>query len=81
MFKVTDLFILYFFIQNVYANKKIFKIKGYKIMLKGSNCDRKSQFSEILTELLNPREMQSKLSLSIVINNISFGFCNNLGLK
>jgi len=24
-------------------------------MLKGSNCDRKSQFSEILTELLNPR--------------------------
>ena len=28
----TDLFILYFFIQNVYANKKVFKIKGYKIM-------------------------------------------------
>ena len=24
-------------------------------MLKGSNCDRKSQFSEILTEPLNPR--------------------------
>jgi len=32
IFKLTDLFILYFFIQNVYANKKIFKIKGYKIM-------------------------------------------------
>ena len=27
-------------------------------MLKGSNCDRKSQFSEILTEPLNPRENQ-----------------------
>ena len=24
-------------------------------MYKGSNCDRKSQLSEILTELLNPR--------------------------
>ena len=24
-------------------------------MEKGSNCDRKSQFSEILTEPLNPR--------------------------
>ena len=24
-FKLTDLFILYFFIQNVYANKKVFK--------------------------------------------------------
>ena len=32
VFRLTDLFILYFFIQNVYANKKVFKIKGYKIM-------------------------------------------------
>jgi len=54
-FRLTDLFVLYFFIQNNYANKKIFIIKGYKIMYKGSNCDRKSQFSEILTEPLNPR--------------------------
>ena len=38
--------------------KKIFKIKGYKIMLKGSNCDRKSQFSEILTE---PIKLLNKL--------------------
>ena len=37
--------------------KKIFKIKGNKIMFKGSNCDRKSQFSEILTEPLNPRDL------------------------
>jgi len=28
IFKLTDLFILYFSIQNVYADKKIFKKKG-----------------------------------------------------
>ena len=55
IFKVTDLFILYFFIQNVYTNKKLFKNKGYKVMYNGSNCVRKSQLSEILTEPLNPR--------------------------
>ena len=49
----------YSFIQNIYTNKKIFQIKGYKIMQKGSNSDRKSQFSEILTEPLNPRDLQS----------------------
>ena len=53
VFKLTDLFILYFYIQNVYANKKVLKIKSYYV--KGSYCDRKSQFSEILTEPLNPR--------------------------
>ena len=47
----------YSFIQNIYTNKKIFQIKGYKIMQKGSNSDRKSQFSEILP--LNPRVLQS----------------------
>ena len=26
-------------------------------MFNGSNCDRKSQFSEILTEPLNPRDI------------------------
>ena len=31
-------------------------MKGYKIMQKGSNCDRKSQLSEILTEPLNPHD-------------------------
>ena len=43
--------------------KKIFKIKGNKIMFKGSNCDRKSQFSEILTEPLNPRGVYVILSM------------------
>ena len=28
IFKLTDLFILYYFIQNVYADKKVFKKKG-----------------------------------------------------
>ena len=56
VFKFTDLFISYSFIQNIYANKKLFQIKGYKNMQKGSNCDRKSHFSEILTEPLNPRD-------------------------
>jgi len=46
VFKLTDFFILYFFIQNVYANKKVEKKKGYKIMYEGSNCDRKSQLSK-----------------------------------
>ena len=41
----TDLFLLYIFIQNAYANKKVFNKKGY----------RKSQLSGILTEPLNPR--------------------------
>ena len=56
IFKLTDLFILYFFIQNLHADKKLFKNKGYKTMYEGSNCDRKPQLSEILTEPLNPRE-------------------------
>ena len=42
------------FIPNVYANKNFFRKKRYKIMYKGSNCDQKSQLSEILTEPLNP---------------------------
>jgi len=46
---------LYIFIQNDYANKKVFNRKGYQIMFNGSNCDRKSQLSGILTEPLNPR--------------------------
>ena len=35
--------------------KKLFKKKGYSNMYKGSKCDRKSQLSEILTELLTQR--------------------------
>ena len=63
--KLTDLFILYFFIQNVYANKKLFKKKGYKVMSNGSNCDRKSQLYEILTEPLNPRDIQYNVQRTI----------------
>ena len=44
-----DSFVLYFLIQNVYADKNAFKKKGLKIMYNGSNCDRKSQLS-------NPRD-------------------------
>ena len=65
--KLTDLFILYFFIQNVYANKKLFKKKGYKVMSNGSNCDRKSQLSEILTEPLNPRDIQYNVQRTVYI--------------
>ena len=36
--------------------QKIFMIKCYKIMQKGSYWDRKSQLSEKLTEPLNPRD-------------------------
>ena len=52
--KLTDLFILYFFIQNVYADKKVFKQKGKNIMYSDQNFDPKSQLSEILTERSNP---------------------------
>ena len=48
---------LYIFIQNAYVNKKVLKKKGEQIMFNGSNCDRKSQFSGILTEPLNPRDV------------------------
>ena len=36
-------------------------------MYKGSNCNQKSQLSEILTEPLNPREMSS---ITAIILNI-----------
>ena len=55
----TDLFILYLFIQNAYANKKVLK-KVLQIRFNGSNCDQKSQLSGILTEPLNPSEGFSK---------------------
>ena len=38
--------------------KKYLRKKG-KVMYNGSNCDRKSQLSEILTEPLNPRAQQA----------------------
>ena len=50
----TDLFILYFFVRNVYADKKVF-LKRQKVMHNGSTCELKFKFSEILTEPLNPR--------------------------
>ena len=53
------MFILYFFIQNVYSDKNVFKKKGKKNLFNGSNSDRKSQVSGILTEPLNPRDVGS----------------------
>ena len=46
---ITDLFTLYFFIQN--ADKKA------KTVIIKKNCDRKSQISWILTEPLNPHDV------------------------
>ena len=59
----TDFFILYFFIQNAYADKTVFKKNGLQIMFNESNCDRKSQLSGILTEPLNPRGYNTGLNL------------------
>ena len=63
IFKLTDLFILYFFIQNVYANKKVFVKKRSKFLYKGWNCDWKSQLPEILTEQLYPRAFIQKCQI------------------
>ena len=41
--------------------------KGLQIMLNGSNCDRKSQLSGILTEPLNPRDMEINTSNKFII--------------
>ena len=35
IFKLTDLFILYFFIQNVYTNKNYLGKKGIKLCIRG----------------------------------------------
>ena len=40
--------------------KKYLRKKAYKDMVNGSNCDRKSQLSGILTEPLNPRERRNR---------------------
>jgi len=40
-------------------------------MYKGSNCDRKSQLSEILTEPLNPRGAVNSCIVDIEINDLS----------
>ena len=55
IFYFTDLFILYIFLKIYMPTKKHF----IKIMFNGSNCDRKSQLSGILTEPLNPRVLGS----------------------
>ena len=41
-------------------------------MCKGSNCDRKSQLSEILTEPLNPRDLITILTLLEFCSTIFF---------
>ena len=55
IFKLTDLFILY---RKFCTEKKYLRKKAKKLMYKGLNCDRKSQLSEILTEPLNPRDLE-----------------------
>ena len=50
--------------------KKVLKKKGYKIMFNGSNCDRKSQLSGILTGTFNPRD--SKIETLLYDYYISF---------
>ena len=58
---------LFFFILNVYADKKNLG----KRLKKRSNCDRKSQLSEILTEPSNPLGQK-------VANNHINGYILNL---
>ena len=38
----------------MYMPTKIYLKQGLQIVINGENCDRKSQFSQILTEPLNP---------------------------
>ena len=54
IFKLTVLFILYFFIHNVYADKKVFEKKVKKFFLTGQ-IDQKAKLLKIFTEPLNPR--------------------------
>ena len=46
--------------------KKYLIKKAEQIMFNGSNCDRKSQLSGILTEPLNPRSRDSLRSKELV---------------
>ena len=41
-------------------------------MLNGSNCDRKSQLSKILTEPLNPRDLWIAMKSSTNFQDLSF---------
>ena len=61
---------LFFFILNVYADKKNLG----KRLKKRSNCDRKSQLSEILTEPSNP---SNPLGQKVANNHIN-GYILNL---
>ena len=64
-----DLFIYTFPFKMYMPTKKSLKQKGYKIMYNGSNFDRKSQLSEILTEPLNPRDpLHLKKGLNLNLN-------------
>ena len=51
------------------TRKNYLRKKGYKIMYNGSNCNQKSQLSEIITELLNPRALET-----FVKSNINYKF-------
>ena len=48
--------LFYTFSFKMYMPTKNVSDKRLEYYAKGSNCDRKSQFSEILTKALNPRE-------------------------
>ena len=59
IFKLTDLFMLYLFIQNVHANKKLIRTKAIKWWLRGQIVIESHSFSKILAELLTPREAET----------------------
>ena len=46
IFKLTDLFILYFFIQNAYADKKLFRQKAKNVCLMGQIVIESHSFLE-----------------------------------
>ena len=55
-------------------------------MFNGSNCDRKSQLSSILTEPLNPREQADRFEITYPLNfydilfKVPISFYENLDL-
>ena len=58
IFKLTDLFVIYFLLKVYMPAKKYLRKKAEKLCLIGRrNCDGKSQLSGILTEPINPRDL------------------------
>ena len=44
LFKLRDLFILYFFIENVYADKKVFEKKAEQFCIRGKVLNESRSF-------------------------------------